>query len=120
MGCAPTLVGAPLFRETGIRIDSCSLAPFRLMIARRAKVVEMLPRKLHILSPAELRHLTIERLLAYRKKALSLENSLEASDYRNVVDQLDPAFVWFKDDPRWPLVYQDICAELKSKQARKT
>jgi len=75
------------------------------------------PRRLRILSPTELRHLTVERLLEYRKKALSLENSLAASDYHDTADTLDEAFIWFKEDPRWQAVYADILAELARKQA---
>ncbi len=76
-----------------------------------------LPRKLKILSPHELRHLTVERLLAYRRKALSLENSLADSDYRETADTLDPTYIWFKEDPRWQILYKDILAELDRKQS---
>jgi len=74
------------------------------------------PRKLRILTRSELRHLTVERLLAYRKKALSLENALAESDYRNTAGELDGTFIWFKEDPRWQSVYDDILAELADKQ----
>ena len=75
------------------------------------------PRKLRILSPAELRHLTVERLLEYRKKALSLENSVAASEYHDSAENLDDTFIWFKEDPRWQAVYANILAELARKQA---
>lgn len=76
------------------------------------------PRKLRILSPSELQHLNVDRLLEYRKKALSLENSLPASDYHDTAGELDHTFIWFKDDPRWQLVYADILAELARKQSQ--
>lgn len=74
------------------------------------------PRRLRALTRLELTHLTVERLLAYRKKALSLENSLAASDYRNTAGHLDETFIWFKEDPRWQPIYNDILAELARKQ----
>ena len=77
------------------------------------------PRRLRLLTKAELRHLTVARLLAYRKKALSLENTLGDSDYRDA-GKLDDTFVWFKEDPRWQSAYDDILAELARKQARST
>ncbi len=78
----------------------------------------MLPRRLRILTDAELRHLTVERLLAYREMALSLENTLADSDYQDTVGDLDDSFIWFKEDPRWQSLYDDILAELASKQAQ--
>lgn len=82
-----------------------------------------LPRRLKPLSPIELSHLTVARLLAYRKQALSLENSVESSDYGDQVDALDQAYIWFKEDPRWQPLYDAILAELAGKQrssARRT
>ena len=54
--------------------------------------------------------------MAYRKKALSLENSLADSDYHDA-GPFDEAFIWFKEDPRYQVVYNDILAELARKQA---
>lgn len=76
------------------------------------------PRKLRILKRSELRHLSVDRLLAYRKKALSLENTLADSDYQDVADTLDSTFIWFKEDPRWQAVYDEILLELTSKQSQ--
>jgi hypothetical protein len=70
------------------------------------------------LQPEELRHLTAERLLAYRKKALSLENTRADSDYRDTAGELDETFIWFKEDPRWQSTYDDVLAELARKQSR--
>ena len=76
----------------------------------------VLPRRIRPLTAAELKHLTIERLLAYRKQALCLENSLAASDYINVAQGLDDTYIWFKDDPRWQPLYDSILDELARKQ----
>jgi hypothetical protein len=71
------------------------------------------PRHLRVLSREQLRHLTRARLLAYRKKALSLENRPEESDYSpDEVNLLDDSFIWFKSDPRWGTSYQLICEAL--------
>lgn len=74
------------------------------------------PRKLRILSQSDLRHLTVERLLKYRNKALSLENTLADSDYHDHTGKFDETFVWFKEDPRWQLLYEEVLAELARKQ----
>ena len=74
------------------------------------------PRRIRPLTSAELEHLTVDRLLAYRKQALCLENSLAASDYTNVAESLDETFIWFKDDPRWEPLYDLILEELDRKQ----
>ena len=76
----------------------------------------VLPRRIRPLTSAELEHLTVDRLLAYRKQALCLENSLTASDYTNVAASLDETFIWFKDDPRWEPLYDLILEELDRKQ----
>ena len=76
----------------------------------------VLPRRIRPLTSAELEHLTVDRLLAYRKQALCLENTLAASDYTNVADSLDETFIWFKDDPRWEPLYDLIREELDRKQ----
>ncbi len=76
----------------------------------------VLPRRLKLLSDEELSLLSVDRLLEYRKKALSLENTLLASDYVEVAKDLDPEFIWFKDDPRWQELYNRILAALNTKQ----
>ena len=86
------------------------------MVTKDSKLMQP-PRKLRILSPTDLSHLTVERLLEYRRKALSLENSLADSDHRETAGDLDESFIWFKDDPRWELVYANILAELDRKQS---
>lgn len=78
------------------------------------------PRRLRVLTRSELSHLTVERLLAYRKKALSLENTLAESDYHNTAGHLDETFIWFKEDPRWQAVYDDVLTELARKQNDKS
>ena len=79
----------------------------------------VLPRRIRPLLPAKLQKLTVERLLAYRKKALSLENTLATSDHGNLADALDPKYIWFKDDPRWEPMYNAVLAELHRKQTAK-
>ena len=76
----------------------------------------VLPRRLKLLNDEELSLLSVDRLLEYRKKALSLENTLLASDYVEVAKDLDPEFIWFKDDPRWQELYNRILAALNTKQ----
>jgi len=70
------------------------------------------PRRIRALTPTELQHLTVERLLAYRKQALCLENTLAASDYTETARTLDTAYIWFKDDQRWQPLYDSIFREL--------
>ncbi len=74
------------------------------------------PRRIRILTPRELETLTVERLLAYRAKALSLENTLAGSDYRDTAASLDMTFIWFKDDSRWQPLFDSILRELARKQ----
>ena len=76
----------------------------------------VLPRKIRALTPDQLQHLTVERLLAYRAKALSLENTLAGSDYYDIASTLNNTYIWFKDDPRWQQLYDDILSELARKQ----
>ena len=80
----------------------------------------VLPRRIRPLTSLELGHLTVDRLLAYRKQALCLENSLAASDYIDIADSLDETYIWFKDDPRWQPLYNSILDELDRKQNPKS
>lgn len=71
------------------------------------------PRRLRLLSPAELLRLTRPRLLAYRRTVLSLESSPELSDWSpSQVQSLDGRFMWFKSDPRWQPAYEAVLAAL--------
>jgi hypothetical protein len=75
-------------------------------------------RRLKVLSPNELQHLTEERLLAYRRKALSLANCPEDADFtRAEVQSLDANFIWFKSDPRWTPAYEQILEALARVQS---
>lgn len=76
----------------------------------------VLPRQIRPLTSDELEDLTVDRLLAYRKQALCLENSLAAADYTDMADCLDDTYIWFKDDPRWEPLYNSILDELNRKQ----
>src|SRR4051812_25898914 len=53
-----------------------------------------------------LESLTTERVLAYRKSLLALEDSPTATDLDGSENAaLDPAFIYFKDDPAWVDLY---------------
>ncbi|TWT37735.1 hypothetical protein KOR34_26980 [Posidoniimonas corsicana] len=70
-------------------------------------------RRLKPLDEAELATLTKSRLLQYRKRALALENCLAESDYLDQeIEDWDPAYIYFKDDPRWRQLYDQILARL--------
>ncbi len=73
------------------------------------------PRRIRALAPTELQRLTVKRLLAYRKQALCLENTLAASDYTDTAHTLDTVYIWFKEDPRWQPLYDSILGELARK-----
>ena len=77
------------------------------------------PRRLVPKSFDQLCQLSEARLLAYRRMALSLENSLEASDYADLNEPLDEACIWFKSDPRWAPLYEQILAALALVQGSK-
>lgn len=78
------------------------------------------PRHIRPLTTSELRHLTVERLLSYRKQALCLENSFLDSDYVDQADSLNKGCIYFKDDPRWEPLYKSILAELAFRQSGDT
>jgi hypothetical protein len=73
-------------------------------------------RRIRPLASNEIGHLTVQRLLEYRKQALSLENTLAESDYIDTGHTLDHGYIWFKDDPRWRPLYDAILVELARKQ----
>jgi hypothetical protein len=57
--------------------------------------------------------LPAKRLLAYRDRLLSLEESPEESDcYEDEIRGLDPALIWFKSDSRWKDLYDQVRALL--------
>lgn len=77
-----------------------------------------LRRRLNVLTADQLQHLTEERLLAYRKKALSLANCPEDADYSPAEARLlDANYIWFKSDPRWKPVYDQILQALARMQS---
>lgn len=76
------------------------------------------PRRLKVLTYDEVLLLSVDRLLEYRKKALSLESTVLASDYVDIAKDLNPEFIWFKDDPRWQEMYNRILEALKCKQIK--
>jgi hypothetical protein len=75
-------------------------------------------RRLRVLTDEQLLHLSEARLLAYRKKALSLLNSPADADYTAAeIQALDANHIWFKSDPRWEVAYQRILAALARRQS---
>jgi ABC-type iron transport system FetAB ATPase subunit len=76
----------------------------------------VLTRRIQPLTPEELQRLIIDRLLAYRSKLLLLENTIADSDYTDSTSKLDISYIWFKDDPKWQLLYDDVLTELARKQ----
>jgi hypothetical protein len=85
--------------------------------ARCDRFIKSRTRRLRFLSQQELERLTVSRLLAFRNKALSLESKpveLGPSDSRDLEDK---RFIWFKQDPRWDELYENVISVLKAKQA---
>jgi hypothetical protein len=69
------------------------------------------------LSDEALGSLTTERLLAYRKSLLSLEDSARTSDLDDAeVAALDPTFVYFKDDPARQDLYSAVKRALANRE----
>ena len=63
------------------------------------------------LSVPELELLSASRLNAYRRKLLGLPES--AAEYDLTVDeraQMDPALIYFKDDPAWRHLHETVAA----------
>jgi hypothetical protein len=71
------------------------------------------PRRIAALSIEQMHRLTKARLLSYRKKVLSLENSPEESDYDPIeIEKLDKKYIWFKSDPRLGRLYEQTLIAL--------
>ncbi len=59
-------------------------------------------RKVRLLSPDEMERLETPRLLEYRRKLLTLEESQQSSDWdEDDLAHIEPGYVYFKDSPRW-------------------
>ncbi len=68
-----------------------------------------MPRSVRPIDEQLLTRLPAKRLLAYRNRLLSLEESPELSDWETFeIADLDPAFIWFKSDPRWRDLYDQV------------
>jgi hypothetical protein len=53
--------------------------------------------------------LSTKRLLAYRDRLLTLEESPELSDLESdEISSLDSTYIWFKSDPRWREIYDQV------------
>lgn len=77
----------------------------------------MPPRTVKPITRHRLETLTTERLLAYRNKLLSLEASLEQSDWNpEELRGIDPSLIVFKSDPRWSILYEDTLRVLECRQ----
>jgi hypothetical protein len=64
------------------------------------------PRNVRPLPEAQLVTLSTQRLMAYRKRLLELEDSAALSDWDDaVLKGLDPTLIWFKEDPSWSSLY---------------
>ncbi len=74
-------------------------------------------KNLRIKTFDELQQLSISRLLAYRKKALSLEYKTVESAW---VKTHDVDVIWFKEDPRWGVLYGNILYALAMKKSTKS
>ena len=71
------------------------------------------PRRARPITVEQLSALTTARLLAYRNRLLTLEESVESSDWtRTQLAACDPALMYFKTDPRWQPLYEAVRQEL--------
>jgi hypothetical protein len=61
--------------------------------------------------------LSTERLLAYRDRLLSLEESPGLSDCEpDEIAALDSTRIWFKSDPRWREIYGQVVDTLGNRK----
>ena len=58
--------------------------------------------------------LPTKRLLALRDRLLRCEENMAASD--KTPDEVDAAFIYFKDDARWSALYGALIAELNTRE----
>ena len=63
---------------------------------------------------AELPKLATKQLLALRDRLLACEESMQRSDAS--LDEIDPATIRFKDDPRWVVLYDAVKTELATRE----
>jgi hypothetical protein len=77
----------------------------------------MEPRRVRPIPKSELPRLSTDRLLAYRKRLLSLEDSAESSDWdSDELSGLEPGFIRFKDEAEWIELYEEVIAILSSRE----
>ena len=77
----------------------------------------MAPRSVGALSPEQLSELTTERLLAYHTKLQALEDRRDLSDWSDEeLAALDPARLWFKEDPAWQATHAAMTAILATRE----
>ncbi len=74
-----------------------------------------MPRHVKPIEKQKLSTLTAKRLLAYRDRLLSLEESPELSDCTTgEVEEFDRTYSWFKSDLRWQSLYDQVREALNS------
>ena len=72
-----------------------------------------LPRRARPICVERISTLTTARLLAYRDRLLTLEESVDLSDWNPTeLTACDPALIYFKSDPRWQPLYDEVRQEL--------
>jgi hypothetical protein len=77
----------------------------------------MSQRKVRPLPVEVLEALSTERLMAYRAKLMSLEDSAEMSDHDDSeLAGLPPGFLYFKQDPGWRDVYRALKSILADRE----
>jgi hypothetical protein len=76
------------------------------------------PRSVKPVSREVLSTLSGGRLLAYRERLLSLEESPASSDSGEAeLAGLEPSLIWFKADPRWRVLYEQVVGMLRDRHA---
>lgn len=79
----------------------------------------MRKRSVRPLDATALEALTTDRLLAYRKRLLELEDSVTSSDLDAAERQsLDPSFVSFKDEAEWIDLHAKVKQILDTREHR--
>lgn len=69
------------------------------------------------MTPAQIEALTTERVLAYRSRLLSLQDSAMLSDLDEYeLGALDPSLLYFKEQPEWVTLYADVKRVLATRE----
>jgi hypothetical protein len=90
----------------------------RAFILAMINLASLMPRHVRPMAVERLSDLTSARLLAYRDKLLSLEESAEASDCAaDELARLDAGLIYFKTDPRWEVLHASVVRELDARRS---